>query len=62
MLTECIASEVLAAPLLLMTRAHATCDWTLVLSLSVFGVSAQQLLQLAFAVLQHGLTCCVCVP
>jgi hypothetical protein len=38
-LTECIASEVLAIPLLFMTRAHATCDWALVLSLSIFGVS-----------------------
>lgn len=40
MLTECIASEVVAIPLLCMTRAHATCDWALVLSLSIFGVSS----------------------
>jgi hypothetical protein len=39
-LTECICSEVLAIPLLFMTRAHATCDWALVLSLSIFGVCA----------------------
>lgn len=39
-LTECIASEFMAVPLLFMTRAHATCDWALVLSLSVAGVSA----------------------
>lgn len=39
-LTECIASEVVAIPLLCMTRAHATCDWALVLSLSIFGVSS----------------------
>lgn len=36
-LTECIASEVVAIPLLLLTRAHATCDWALMLSLSIFG-------------------------
>lgn len=50
-LTECIASEVLAIPLLLMTRAHATCDWALVLSLCIFGVSAWQ-----------STTCSPCAP
>lgn len=38
-LTECIASMVLALPLLFMTKAHATADWALVFSLSLFGVS-----------------------
>jgi hypothetical protein len=38
-LTECIMSQVLAVPLLFVTRAHATCDWGLVASLSLFGVS-----------------------
>jgi hypothetical protein len=41
-LTECIASEFMAVPLLFMTRAHATCNWALVLSLSVAGVSVMR--------------------
>lgn len=38
-LTECVAQAALALPLLVLTRAHATCSWGLVASLSVFGVS-----------------------